>query len=221
MSSLVEDQILEGAREVIRREGVATAGVAEQLDGSFLAAVSLLLACRGKVLVAGSGTSGTVARRMAHLLSVCGTPAVFLHPMDALHGSLGAVAGTDVVIAISKGGGSAELNDFARRAQERGARLLSLTSRADSELGRLADVSVYIAPADRADPGGVIAMGTALAVSAWGDALAVTLMRLNGYSWSQVLSAHPAGSVGQLTDTPDELSPLDASALSNALSSKE
>jgi arabinose-5-phosphate isomerase len=134
--------------------------------------------------------------------------------MDALHGSLGAVTRTDVVIAISKLGGSAELNDFARRAQERGARILSLTSRADSVLGRLADVSVRIAPADEADPGGVIAMGSTLAVSAWGDALAVTLMRLSGYSWSQVLSSHPAGAVGQITDTPEELAPLDASALS-------
>lgn len=214
MSSLAEDQILESAREVIRREGAATAGIAEQLDESFLAAVSLLLGCQGKVFVAGSGTSGTVARRMAHLLSVCGTPAVFLHPMDALHGSLGAVSGPDVVIAISKGGGSAELNEFAGRAQERGARVLSLTARADSTLGRLADVSVQIAPAAHADPGGVIAMGSTLAVSAWGDALAVTLMRMRGYSWSQVLSAHPAGSVGRLTDTPEELAPLDASALS-------
>ncbi|WP_217555789.1 SIS domain-containing protein [Streptomyces sp. GbtcB6] len=214
MSSPAEDQILEGAREVIRREGAATAGIAEQLDESFLSAVSLLLGCQGKVVVAGSGTSGTVARRMAHLLSVCGTPAVFLHPMDALHGSLGAVSGADVVIAISKGGGSGELNDFARRAQERGARVLSLTARADSTLGRLADVSVQIAPAGQADPGGVIAMGSTLAVSAWGDALAVTLMRLSGYSWSQVLSAHPAGTVGQLTETPEELAPLDAAGLS-------
>jgi len=143
---------------VIRREGAAAAGIAEQLDGSFLSAVSLLLGCRGKVVVAGSGTSGTVARRMAHLLSVCGTPAFFLHPMDALHGSLGAVSGTDVVIAISKGGGSAELNDFARRAQERGAGLLSLTpARTPSSAGSR-DVSVRIAPAVQADPGEVIAM---------------------------------------------------------------
>jgi len=221
VSSLAEDEILEGAREVIRREGAATAGIAEQLDGSFLLAVSLLLGCQGKVIVAGSGTSGTVARRMAHLLSVCGTPAVFLHAMDALHGFLGAVTGTDVVIAISKGGSSAELNDFARRAKERGARLVSLTSHQDSELGRLAEVSVQVTAAGQSDPGGVVAMGTTLAQSAWGDALAVTLMRLNGYSWAQVLSAHPAGAVGQITEPPDELSPLDASALSNALSSKE
>ncbi|MBK3564730.1 MULTISPECIES: SIS domain-containing protein [unclassified Streptomyces] len=214
MNSPAEDQILEGAREVIRREGAATAGIAEQLDESFLSAVSLLLNCRGKVVVAGSGTSGTVARRMAHLLSVCGTPAVFLHPMDALHGSLGAVSGADVVIAISKGGGSGELNDFARGAQKRGARVLSLTADADSALGRIADVSVQIVPAGQADPGGLIAMGSTLAVSAWGDALAVTLMRLSGYSWSQVLAAHPAGTVGRLTDIPEELPPLDASALS-------
>jgi arabinose-5-phosphate isomerase len=213
VSFLPEDQILQSAREVVRREGAAAAGIAEQLDGSFLASVSLLLGCRGKVVVAGSGTSGTVARRMAHLLSVCGTPAVFLHPMDALHGSLGAVSEGDVVVAISKTGGSAELNDFAGRAQERGAQILSLSARADSALGRLSDVNVQIVSAHDADPGGVIAMGSTLAMSAWGDALAVTLMRLRGYSWAQVLSAHPAGGVGQLVDAPAELPPLDTSAL--------
>jgi arabinose-5-phosphate isomerase len=145
---------------------------------------------------------------MAHLLSVCGTPSLFLHPMDGLHGSLGAVAEQDVVIAISKDGGSAELNEFARLAQERGARLLSLTSRVDSVLGRLADLSVRIAPAADADPGGVIAMGSTLATAAWGDALAVTLMRLRGYSWSDVLFTHPAGAVGQLAEAPDELAPF-------------
>jgi D-arabinose 5-phosphate isomerase GutQ len=213
VSSLPEEQILQDAREMIRREGAATAGVAEQLDASFVAAVSLLLGCHGKVLVAGSGTSGAVARRLAHLLSVCGTPSLFLHPMDALHGSLGALSDTDVVVVISKGGGSTEVNDFARRAQERGARVLSLTARKDSALGRLADVSVQIVAADDADPGGFIAMGSTLAVSVWGDALAVTLMRLRGYSWADVLFTHPAGAVGQIVETPDELAPLDASAL--------
>src|SRR5258708_861781 len=148
VSSLPEEQILQDAREMIRREGAATAGVAEQLDASFVAAVSLLLGCHGKVLVAGSGTSGAVARRLAHLLSVCGTPSLFLHPMDALHGSLGALSDTDVVVVISKGGGSTEVNDFARRAQERGARVLSLTARKDSALGRHADVSVQSVAAD-------------------------------------------------------------------------
>jgi arabinose-5-phosphate isomerase len=205
---LPEDQILEDARAVIRREGVAAAGIADQLDGSFVAAVELLLACRGKVLVTGSGTSGSVARRMAHLLSVCGTPSLFLHPMDALHGSLGAVSEADVVIAISRDGSSYELNDCARRAQHRGAQVISLTSQVDSALGQLADLSVQIVTSDDADPGGVIAMGSTLAAAAWGDALAVTLMRLRGYSWSEVLFTHPAGAVGQLADAPDELAPL-------------
>ena len=204
MSSQPEEQILQSARELVRREGAATADVAEQLGPSFVAAVALLLDCRGKVFVTGSGTSGAVARRMAHLLSVCGTPAVFIHPMDALHGSLGALTGEDVLIAISRGGRSAELNDFAGRALKRGVRVASLTADEDSALGRLADLSVQIAAAEDADPGAVIAMGSTLAVSAWGDALAVTLMRLRGHSWAEVLATHPAGAVGQLIELPDE-----------------
>jgi arabinose-5-phosphate isomerase len=125
---------------------------------------------------------------------------------------LGAVSEVDVVIAISKGGSSAELNDFAHRAQGRGAQVLSLTSRVDSVLGQLANLSVQVVAGDEVDPGGVIAMGSTLAASAWGDALAVTLMRLRGYSWSDVLFTHPAGAVGQLVDAPDELAPLHPSA---------
>jgi arabinose-5-phosphate isomerase len=203
---LPAEQILADARAVIHREGNATFGVADQLDNSFVRAVEMVLDCRGKVIAAGSGTSGSVARRMAHLLSVCGTPALFTHPMDGLHGSLGAVSDQDMIIAVSRDGGSGELNDFARLAQQRGAPVLSLTSRTDSPLGQLADLSVRIVTKD-ADPGGVIAMGSTLAAAAWGDALAITLMRPRGYSWSEVLFTHPAGAVGQLIDTPAELTP--------------
>ena len=84
--------MLDAARKTIHDEAAAVAAVADQLDASFLDVLEQLLACTGKVFITGSGTSGTIARRMAHLLTVCGTPAAFLHPMDALHGTMGVLA---------------------------------------------------------------------------------------------------------------------------------
>ena len=202
------DHLLAAARARVEDEAEVLSAVARSLDASFLAAVDLVRSAAGKVLVVGVGTSGPIARRMAHLLATSGTASLFLHPADALHGGLGAVRADDVVIAISKGGQSTELNSFARLAKDRGASLLSLTAVADSPLTRLADVTVVLPQTAGADPGGVIAMGSSLAVAAWGDALAVVLMELSGYSWAQVLEAHPSGAVGQRTPpSPDVAQP--------------
>lgn len=196
------------ARSVIEAEAEAVAAVADQIDESFDATVDLLLSCTGKVFVAGAGTSGTVARRLAHLLSVSGTPALYMPPADALHGSLGAIVGSDIVICISKGGSSAELNEFTRRAQVRGATAVAITARGNSELADISDVVVVItSPAD-VDPGEAIAMGSTLAMSAWGDALAVALMRIRRYPWTDVLFSHPSGHVGTMTTPPADLEPL-------------
>ncbi|WP_246260234.1 KpsF/GutQ family sugar-phosphate isomerase [Cellulomonas taurus] len=207
MTSSAEDT-LRTARELVRREGGGVAAVAEQLDDTFLRAVELVDACTGKVFVTGSGTSGAVARRMAHLLSVCGTPAVFLPGMDALHGTMGAVAAGDLLITISRGGESDELNDLSARVQRRGVPVIALTATPGSTLGLLADLTVVIDPGPEVDPGGVIAMGSTLATAVWGDALAAVLMRRRGYGWEQVLFTHPAGAVGKRADLPDELPPI-------------
>ena len=193
------------ARERIWAEAEAVAAVADQLDDSFVAAAQLALDCAGKVFTVGSGTSGMVARRMAHLLSVCGQPAVFLHPMDALHGSSGALATGDVMIAISKGGESAEINELCALARTRGVSVIALTANPRSAIGDLADVVVSLTTRDDADPGGIVAMGSTLVTSVWGDALGYVLMHHNGYSWDQVLEAHPAGAVGQRSDRPEQL----------------
>jgi D-arabinose 5-phosphate isomerase GutQ len=126
--------------------------------------------------------------------------------MDALHGSMGAVTAGDALIAISRGGASDEINDLARRVQDFGAPVVSLTSAPDSELARLADISIILDNLDGIDPGGVIAMGSTLVVGAWGDALANVLMLLRQHSWDQVLHNHPAGGVGKMTEMPPELS---------------
>ncbi|MFV0451664.1 MAG: SIS domain-containing protein [Propioniciclava sp.] len=202
------EAILEAARGVIRTEANAVAAVAGQLDDTFVAVADLLAAATGKVFVVGSGTSGAIARRMAHLFAVSGTPAVFVHPMDALHGTSGAFAPGDVLICISRGGETAELNDLSALAQKRGLPVVALTAEPASTLGRLADITVVNATTDGADPGGVIAMGSTLVTAVWGDAMATVLMRRSGYDWERVLETHPAGAVGLITEAPQPLERL-------------
>lgn len=199
---------LQTARDIVRREGQGVADVADQLDESFVAAVELVGRVTGKVFVTGSGTSGAVARRMAHLLSVCGTPAVFLPGMDALHGTMGAVVSGDLLITISRGGESDELNDLSRRVQQRGVPVIALTASPTSTLGTLADLTAVVDAGPEVDPGGVIAMGSTLATAAWGDALAAVLMQIRGYGWEQVLFTHPAGAVGRIEELPEALPSL-------------
>ena len=183
------------ARKLIRAEAAAVAAIADQLDDSFDAALEMLVALPGKVIVVGSGTSGAIARRFAHLLSVCGTPSFFLIAADGLHGTVGAVTTGDLVIAISKGGESAELTGFVQLAKDRGALSIALTANTVSPLGLLVDLAVPV-DSSSADPGGVIAMGSTLATAAWGDALAMALMKRRGYTWESVLHSHPGGAVG-------------------------
>jgi arabinose-5-phosphate isomerase len=199
------EAVLDEARAVVRSEAAGVLAVAEQIDASFARVADLLFACTGKVFVTGSGTSGTIARRMAHLLAVCGTPSTFIHPMDALHGTMGALAPGDILISISRGGESTEINEFSTRAQRRGVAVVALTAESSSSLASLADETVILTTEGDADPGGVIAMGSTLVTAVWGDALAFVLMRRRGYGWEQVLETHPAGAVGQITDLPDPL----------------
>lgn len=193
------------ARRTVERDAAAVAAVLPQLGESFLDALRLLLSCRGKILVTGMGTSGATARRIAHLLSVGGTPAVFVHAADGLHGGLGAVTPADCVIAISKGGESDELNEYVRRVRERRARVLTMTATPESTLALLGDVRLVIETPAGVDPGNMIAMGSALAMCSVGDALTVALMEIRRYPWEAFMRTHPGGAVGhriQRGDSP-------------------
>ena len=205
MSEAKADVILDAARSRVSSEAAGVLAVADQLDETFLRVVDLILTLPGKVFVTGSGTSGIMARRMAHLLTVCGTPALYLQPMDALHGGMGVVGKGDLLIAISRGWASAEINDLARRLQDIGVGVVALTSAPDSELARLANVSVALRDVGGIDPGNVIAMGSTLVVGVWGDALAYVLMIRRENSCRQVLHNHTAGAVGLITEPPPAL----------------
>lgn len=204
----VEEDVLDVARARLRAEGDGVHALVDRLDDTFVRAASILLGCRGKVFVGGSGTSGAVARRMAHILSVSGTPALFFSPMDSLHGASGAISADDVVLLISHGGSSYEVVESARIATSHGARVLAMTGRPDSPLGTSAELSLVVTVEGDADIGGVIATGITLAQSAYGDALAEVLMRARGYTWAQFMLTHPAGAVGMRDRLPADLPPL-------------
>jgi len=190
------EDLVAAARAFVLAEAAAVGALADHLDG-LPAVIDLVAATTGKVVTTGAGTSGSVARRFAHLLSVCGTPSLFLHPGDAIHGSSGALAAGDLLVVFSKSGGSDEVNLTADRARTLGALVLVLTTRDSTDLTALADHTHVLPPAGPEDPDGVIAMGSTLVASAFGDAVAVALMRRRGYSVESVLFTHPGGAVGK------------------------
>lgn len=191
------DEILELARSVIQREIDGIKTLIDQLDDKFVETVQRLLKCKGHVLVTGIGTSHTVASRLAHLLSCCGTPALFIHPGDGQHGLAGAVTASDILLAISKGGETTEVNHLAKVAKNRGATVIALTENLDSTLGKLSDLVLRIQVPPDADVHGIIATGSSLAAAAMGDALCAVLLKLRGYSLKEFGETHPGGSVGK------------------------
>lgn len=193
------------ARQVIERESQAVAVLAGQLDEQLGPIVDLLRGCEGHVLVAGAGTSHAMAQRFAHLLSCSGTPALCINAADGLHGGAGAITGRDVVFIISKGGQSAEINQFAQVARGRGARIIAQTENPDSPLAKMSDAVYCIRAVGDIDPYGMIATGSSLVNGAAGDVLCVLLLEARGYSRDQFGHTHPGGAVGRkLASTSDE-----------------
>jgi D-arabinose 5-phosphate isomerase GutQ len=190
-------EIIEKARQALTREAAAVAQQADLIDESFVEAASLLLDCKGHVLVCGMGTSGAMARRLAHLLTCSGTPALFISAADGLHGGSGAVKPDDVLIVISKGGRSDELNQFVSIVRSRGARVVALTEATDSPLAQQSDAIVRFRAPEGVDLHGMIATGTSLVNGAVGDALCIALLEMRGHTREAFGETHPGGAVGK------------------------
>lgn len=191
-----DSEIIRKAQEAIQREAQAIAGLASQVDASFVVAARLLMACEGHVLVTGAGTSHAIARRMAHLLTCSGTPALLLDAGDSPHGLSGAVTNRDVLVALSKGGQTDELVFLAGVARERGAKVIAMTEAPDSELGKLSDVVLKVQSPPEADLLDMIATGSSLAHAAYGDALCAVLLEMRGQTVEGFGKTHPGGAVG-------------------------
>ncbi len=184
---------LELARRVLAIEADAIRALIGRLDERFLAAVSLILACKGRVIVSGIGKSGHIARKIASTMSSTGTPAYFVHSAEASHGDLGMIQRDDVFIAISNSGESAELVEILPLVKRLGAKLIAITGNADSTLAREADVNLDAAVVEEACPHNLAPTASTTAALALGDALAVTLLDARGFSAADFALHHPRG----------------------------
>jgi KpsF/GutQ family protein len=193
---MADYDVIAAAKAVIQQESASIAALSSQIDASFIDVANVLLKCEGHVLVAGAGTSNAVGARLAHLLSCCGTPSLFIHPGDSQHGLSGAVTERDVLILISKGGTTKEVNALAEIAKQRGAKLVAFTEKPASPLGQLADYVLRIQATPDVDPYGMVATGSSITTCAMGDALCVVLLHLRGYTREKFGQTHPGGAVG-------------------------
>lgn len=185
------------ARKVLQTEAAAILALVDRLDARFDAAVQLLLACRGRVIVTGMGKSGIICRKIAATLSSTGTPAFFLHPAEATHGDLGMIQGDDLVIAMSYSGETEELLrllDFIKRL---GARLIALTGAPSSTLGQAADVALDCHVSEEACPMNLVPTASTTAALALGDALAMTVLVAKGFRQEDFANLHPGGKIGK------------------------
>ena len=183
-------------RQVLSLEADALAALAAALDHRFDAAVELLAACTGRLVVSGMGKSGHVGRKIAATLASTGTPALFVHPGEASHGDLGMIVPGDAVLALSNSGETAELSDLVAHCKRFGLSLVAIIGRADSSLARDADVALVLPAAAEACPMGLAPTTSTTMQMALGDALAVALLTRRGFTATDFRVFHPGGKLG-------------------------
>ncbi|WP_457600943.1 KpsF/GutQ family sugar-phosphate isomerase [Hydrogenivirga sp.] len=191
------EDILQRARRVIDEEIRGIEALRDSLDENFVRAVELILNCRGKVIVTGIGKSGHVGRKIASTLASTGTPAHFLHPSEALHGDLGVIDREDVVVAISNSGESAEVLQLLPYIKMLGNPLIAITNRRESTLAKYSDVHLFLSVEREACPLQLAPTTSSTATLVLGDALAMTLLELKGFTEKDFALRHPAGALGR------------------------
>lgn len=193
--------ILQTAKEVIDTEISQLQRLKNCLDENFIRAVETIKNCKGKVIVTGIGKSGIIGKKIAATLASTGTPAFFLHPAEALHGDLGMISKGDVVIAISNSGQSAEVLAMLPYIKRLGIPLIAITNNPQSELAKRADVVLKLCVEKEACPLSLAPTSSTTNTLVLGDALAVVLMKLKGFTEKDFGLRHPAGSLGRKLKT--------------------
>jgi arabinose-5-phosphate isomerase len=188
---------LEFARKVLETESQAILGLVSQLDGRFERALDLLQQCSGRVVLTGMGKSGIIAHKVSATLSSTGTPAIFLHAAEAVHGDLGVVQADDIVVALSHSGETEELVRLLEAIRRIGAKLISITGNTQSTLGQASDVALSCHVAEEACPMNLAPTASTTAALALGDALALALSRRKGFDLSRFAEIHPGGRLGK------------------------
>jgi len=201
---------LRHAREIIQGESRALEQLARRLDREFCRAVEYLCRCRGSVMVSGMGKAGLIGGKIAATLASTGTRSHSLHPAEALHGDLGRVHRDDLVLILSQSGETEEILRLLPSLVDLGVPILAITGRANSTLGRTATVTIELGPLEEAGTLGLAPSTSTTAMLALGDALALVVSQMRGFSREDFARCHPAGSLGlQLSNVEDHMRPLE------------
>jgi arabinose-5-phosphate isomerase len=190
-------RILARARDVLRIESESVAALQSRLGPEFVAAVRLVRALTGRLVVTGIGKSGVVGRKLASTFSSTGTPALYLHPAEGIHGDIGMLLAGDALLAISKSGESPEISELLPAVRRLGLPILALTAGAASRLAREADIVLDVGVEVEACPHDLAPTASSTAALAMGDALAMALMELREFSAEDFALLHPGGDLGR------------------------
>lgn len=213
-----ESDLISVAREVLKCEANSILSAVERLDSNFARAVDTVLSHKGKLLVCGVGKSGLVAQKIAATLSSTGTPAVFLHACDAVHGDLGVYEPGDPTILISNSGATVECVRLIPILKKFKSTIIALIGNVDSPMGRASDIVLDASSHGEADPLGIVPTNSTTLAMAMGDALACALMKARKFSKEDFAKFHPAGQLGRnlLLTVADVMTPAAECAVVSA-----
>ena len=195
-------KIISEAKEVLRIEAEGIYSLIDKVGPEFAEAVSWIYRSSGRVIVTGIGKSGIVGRKIVATLNSTGTKALFLHPVEAIHGDLGMVSPDDIVLALSNSGESEELVAIIPTLKGLGTRIIAFTGNANSTLGRNCDLLVYAGVEREACPLGLAPTASTTAMLALGDAIGVTLLNRRKFKPSDFHRCHPGGALGERLQVP-------------------
>lgn len=189
--------LINSGKNTLFLEAEAIKQAAERLDDSFLQALNAIFDCRGRVVVTGLGKSGHIGRKIAATFASTGTPSLFLHPAEALHGDLGMITEKDILLAVAYSGQTREVDEVSRFARRLGVCVIALTGKLDSSLAKLAHIVLDGSVRAEACPLAVAPTCSSSVALAMGDALAVALMHARGFRIEDFAKYHPGGQLGR------------------------
>ncbi len=189
--------VIKLAKEVLRIEALAISRLRAGIGKDFEKAVQWMADCKGRVILTGMGKPGFIARKIAATMASTGTPSLYLHPAEAVHGDFGMVTSKDLVMAISQSGESEEIVRLLPLMKKKGVRLIALTSVPGSSLGKNADIVLDLGVRREACPLNLAPSASTTASLAMGDALALSLLKIKGFRSEDFAELHPAGSLGR------------------------
>ncbi|MBT8256144.1 MAG: KpsF/GutQ family sugar-phosphate isomerase [Bacteroidia bacterium] len=193
----ISDKIIAVAKKTFETEGKAILNLANLVDEEFAEAVNYIYHSNGRVIVTGIGKSANIATKIVATLNSTGTPAIFMHAADAIHGDLGIIQENDTVICISKSGNTPEIKVLVPLIKATGNKLMGMTSNRDSFLGQQSDYVLHAFIEKEACPNNLAPTTSTTAQLVMGDALAMSLLQLNGFSSRDFAKFHPGGSLGK------------------------